>query len=165
MMMSLNTINVSLYFFQCSILELLTELSYSEDHEETINDPAAAYKLIKRIRLEWRAIVISTQRSLYEGKIFLVKCANMLQNVFIDIEPLLSKTMTQEVKHWAYMFCFCVRFCVILVDFQELLYSDELKIPLPQDLKGAALGLIRLQEIYKLYPENITRGEMSTLLM
>ncbi|KAI7809346.1 prolyl 4-hydroxylase alpha II-like precursor [Triplophysa rosa] len=49
-------------------------------------------------------------------------------------------------------------------DFQELLYSDELKIPLKRDLEGAALGLIRLQEMYKLFPENITRGEMSKRL-
>ncbi|XP_043097302.1 prolyl 4-hydroxylase subunit alpha-2-like [Puntigrus tetrazona] len=37
-------------------------------------------------------------------------------------------------------------------------YHDELKTKIPQwlDLNGAASGLIRLQEIYKLYPEDIT---------
>ncbi|XP_016419787.1 LOW QUALITY PROTEIN: prolyl 4-hydroxylase subunit alpha-2-like [Sinocyclocheilus rhinocerous] len=39
-------------------------------------------------------------------------------------------------------------------------HHDELKamIPLLEDLDGAASGLIRLQEIYKLYPEDITNG-------
>ncbi|XP_058613888.1 prolyl 4-hydroxylase subunit alpha-2-like [Onychostoma macrolepis] len=42
-------------------------------------------------------------------------------------------------------------------------YQDDLEffeIPQPEDLNGAALGLIRLQEIYKLYPEDIMK-EMS----
>ncbi|KAF4117660.1 hypothetical protein G5714_002213 [Onychostoma macrolepis] len=37
---------------------------------------------------------------------------------------------------------------------------DFLEIPQMEDLNGAALGLIRLQEIYKLYPEDIMK-EMS----
>ncbi|KTF80421.1 hypothetical protein cypCar_00041580 [Cyprinus carpio] len=38
----------------------------------------------------------------------------------------------------------------------EYQYELEfLEIPQPEDLNGAASGLIRLQEIYKLYPENI----------
>ncbi|XP_026063013.1 prolyl 4-hydroxylase subunit alpha-1-like [Carassius auratus] len=39
-------------------------------------------------------------------------------------------------------------------------YQDELdflEIPQPEDIDGAALGLIRLQEIYKLYPEDIMK--------
>ncbi|XP_057191026.1 prolyl 4-hydroxylase subunit alpha-2-like isoform X2 [Triplophysa rosa] len=44
------------------------------------------------------------------------------------------------------------------VDIQEWLHSDLPNFPSEEDLEGAALGLIRLQEIYKLYPENITRG-------
>ncbi|KAA0718716.1 Prolyl 4-hydroxylase subunit alpha-1 [Triplophysa tibetana] len=87
---------------------ILEILKLHEDPAETINDPAAAYKLIKRLRFEWFAIVELTQKTLYK-------------------------------------------------EFQELLYSDVLKIPLKRDLDGAALGLIRLQEMYKLYPENITR--------
>ncbi|RXN15121.1 prolyl 4-hydroxylase subunit alpha-1-like protein [Labeo rohita] len=46
-------------------------------------------------------------------------------------------------------------------------YQDELEIleiPQKKDLDGAASGLIRLQEIYKLYPEDITNGEMSAVL-
>lgn len=46
-----------------------------------------------------------------------------------------------------------------LVEYQELLaYAD---IPELEDLDGAASELIRLQEFYKLYPHNITKGEMS----
>ncbi|KAL1280849.1 hypothetical protein QQF64_015449 [Cirrhinus molitorella] len=43
----------------------------------------------------------------------------------------------------------------------EYQYELEfIEIPKPEDLDGAASGLIRLQEIYKLYPEDIT-NEMS----
>lgn len=49
--------------------------------------------------------------------------------------------------------------CDHLVDFQELLFSDVLKIPSEEDLESAALALIKLQETYKLYPVNITKGK------
>ncbi|XP_073670987.1 prolyl 4-hydroxylase subunit alpha-2-like [Paramisgurnus dabryanus] len=82
-------------------------LSNSTNPEKIMNDPVAAYKLIRRLRNQWLLMEEYTQRSLNE-------------------------------------------------DFKELLHSDLLKIPTQEDLDGAALGLIRLQEIYKLYPHNIT---------
>ncbi|KAI7809202.1 hypothetical protein IRJ41_002313 [Triplophysa rosa] len=47
---------------------------------------------------------------------------------------------------------------ILYRDFQEWLLSDSPKFPSEEDLDGAALGLLRLQEIYKFYPEDITRG-------
>ncbi len=43
--------------------------------------------------------------------------------------------------------------------YQTLL--EYAQIPQVEDLEGAALGLITLQELYKLYPHNITKGELS----
>ncbi|XP_073714426.1 prolyl 4-hydroxylase subunit alpha-2-like [Misgurnus anguillicaudatus] len=83
-------------------------LSNSTNPEEIMNDPVAAYKLIRRLRNQWLFMEEYTQRRA-EGE-----------------------------------------------DFQDLLHSDLLKIPTEKDLDGAALGLIRLQEIYKLYPGTIT---------
>ncbi|XP_055059344.2 prolyl 4-hydroxylase subunit alpha-1-like isoform X1 [Misgurnus anguillicaudatus] len=96
-----------------AIHKRLTQLSNFEDSEEIMNDPVAAYKLIRRLRNEWLSIVNSTQESLYEV-------------------------------------------------FQNLLHSDVLKIPSNDDLEGAALGLIELQEIYKLYPEDMIEGYFSS---
>ncbi|XP_016347581.1 prolyl 4-hydroxylase subunit alpha-1 [Sinocyclocheilus anshuiensis] len=73
---------------------------------EKIKDPVAAYKLLRRVRAEWKNIVDYTQQSLYQ--------------------------LYQTVLTYA-------------------------QIPQPEDLDGAASGLIRLQEIYKLYPHNITK--------
>ncbi|KAI7809188.1 hypothetical protein IRJ41_001886, partial [Triplophysa rosa] len=36
------------------------------------------------------------------------------------------------------------------IDFQELLFSDVLKIPSEEDVESGALALIKLQETYKL---------------
>ncbi|XP_065118211.1 prolyl 4-hydroxylase subunit alpha-1-like [Paramisgurnus dabryanus] len=96
-----------------AIHKRLTQLSNFEDSEEIMNDPVAAYKLIRRLRNEWLSIVNSTQESLYEA-------------------------------------------------FQNLLHSGVLKIPSNEDLEGAALGLIELQDIYKLYPEDMIEGFFSS---
>ncbi|XP_067309381.1 prolyl 4-hydroxylase subunit alpha-1-like [Pseudorasbora parva] len=42
-------------------------------------------------------------------------------------------------------------------EYQNELNAMILEIPQREDLDGAALGLIRLQEIYKLHPEDITK--------
>ncbi|XP_056600677.1 prolyl 4-hydroxylase subunit alpha-2-like [Triplophysa dalaica] len=42
-------------------------------------------------------------------------------------------------------------------DYQEWLHSETPKFPSEEDLEGAALGLLRLQEIYKFYPEDIAK--------
>ncbi|XP_030629246.1 prolyl 4-hydroxylase subunit alpha-2-like [Chanos chanos] len=46
-------------------------------------------------------------------------------------------------------------------DYIEQLDSELLELPDQEDLDGAALGLIRLQEIYLLPPENITKGTLT----
>lgn len=51
-----------------------------------------------------------------------------------------------------------VLLCENIVVYQTVLKYAQ--IPQLKDLDGAASGLIRLQEIYKLYPHNITKGEM-----
>ncbi|XP_073712293.1 prolyl 4-hydroxylase subunit alpha-2-like isoform X2 [Misgurnus anguillicaudatus] len=94
------------------ILELLTQRSNSEDSEdseEAMSNPVAAFKLIQRMRIEWVTMVNSTKKSIYE-------------------------------------------------EFQVILHSDILKIPSNEDIAGAALGLFSLQEIYKLYPDDIVKG-------
>ncbi|XP_051991045.1 prolyl 4-hydroxylase subunit alpha-1-like [Xyrauchen texanus] len=87
------------------IFQLLSVLSGDPE-----SDPMAAFKLIRRLRSEWKTMVQYTQRSLYQEK------------------------------------------------FKELLDLAFLQIPHQNDLDGAASGLIRLQEIYKFYPHNITKG-------
>ncbi len=48
----------------------------------------------------------------------------------------------------------------------EYQYELEfLEIPQWEDLDGAASGLIRLQEIYRLYPDDIMKGELSAVLL
>lgn len=91
----------NLYFLKGN-LQNLKWLTNSEDPEKTMSNPMAAYKLIRRLRLDWLFILQSTR-----------------------------------ISHYT-------------LDIQEF--------PSEEDLEGAALGVIRLQEIYKLYPENITRG-------
>lgn len=51
-----------------------------------------------------------------------------------------------------------------IVDYQEWLRSDPPRFPTWVDVRGAALGLIKLQDIYKLYPEDIVRGDMYAVL-
>ncbi|NP_001070123.2 uncharacterized protein LOC557059 precursor [Danio rerio] len=91
-----------------SLLLLLQLGSFSnpQSPEETMRDPVAAFKLLKRLRHEWVNIAKFTQQSLYQ-------------------------------------------------EFQTLL--DYSLIPELEDINSAALGLIGLQEIYKLYPHNITK--------
>jgi len=85
--------------------------SYSENPEEAVRDPVAAYRLLRRMRSDFMYIVKRIQPNL---------------------------TQCEE-------------------------YQNELdsKIPQRKDLDGAASGLIRLQEIYKLHPEDITKGKPS----
>ncbi|KAI4885452.1 hypothetical protein NFI96_014408 [Prochilodus magdalenae] len=45
--------------------------------------------------------------------------------------------------------------------YQDLLEDELQKIPDQNDLDGAALGIIRLQEIYNLYPKNITTDPLT----
>ncbi|XP_051552834.1 prolyl 4-hydroxylase subunit alpha-1-like [Myxocyprinus asiaticus] len=92
------------------ILQLVSVFD-SGDPEQSVSDPVAAYKLLRRLRTEWRTIVKYTQRGLYQEK------------------------------------------------FKELLDLAFLQIPRQNDLDEAASGLIRLQEIYKLYPHNISIGK------
>ncbi|XP_072525552.1 prolyl 4-hydroxylase subunit alpha-1 [Salminus brasiliensis] len=40
--------------------------------------------------------------------------------------------------------------------YQDLLEDELYHLPNQDDIDGAALGIIRLQEMYKLYPENVT---------
>ncbi len=48
----------------------------------------------------------------------------------------------------------------------EYQYELEfLEIPQWEDLDGAASGLIRLQEIYKFYPDDTMKGELSAVLL
>ncbi len=96
-------------------LNLLLSYSDSEDPEEIMRDPVAAYKHLRQLRDELINIVKHIRQSFYQ----------------------------------------CNK------------YQDELdffEIPQPEDLNGAALGLIRLQEIYQLYPEDIMKGELSAVL-
>ncbi|XDV27929.1 hypothetical protein PO909_031370 [Leuciscus waleckii] len=87
---------------------LLLSYSDSENPEEAVRDPVAAYRLLTQMRNDLLFIVKHTQ---------LYQCEE---------------------------------------------YQNELDAMIPQleDLDGAASGLIRLQEIYKLHPEDITE-EMS----
>ncbi|XP_077077969.1 prolyl 4-hydroxylase subunit alpha-1-like [Siphateles boraxobius] len=86
---------------------LLLSYSDSENPEEAVRDPVAAYRLLRQMR-------------------------NDLMYIVKRIQP--NLTRCEE-------------------------YQNELdsKIPQLEDLDGAALGLIRLQEIYKLHPEDITK--------
>ncbi|XP_056600680.1 prolyl 4-hydroxylase subunit alpha-2-like [Triplophysa dalaica] len=92
-----------------SNLQTLKRLSDSEDPEKTMSDPVVAYKLIRRLVVDWPYITESTR--------------------------------IREYK-----------------DYQEWLRSDPPRFPTWVDVMGAALGLIKLQDIYKLYPEDIIRG-------
>ncbi|XP_057191047.1 prolyl 4-hydroxylase subunit alpha-1-like isoform X2 [Triplophysa rosa] len=92
-----------------SNLQTLKWLSDSEDPEKTMSDPVVAYKLIRRLVVDWPYITESTQIRQYK-------------------------------------------------DYQEWSRSDPPRFPTWGDVMGAALGLITLQEIYKLYPEDIIRG-------
>ncbi|XP_077078025.1 prolyl 4-hydroxylase subunit alpha-1-like [Siphateles boraxobius] len=87
---------------------LLLSYSDSENPEEAVRDPVAAYRLLRQMRNDLMYIVKHIQRNL----------------------------------------AWCEE------------YRNELGAMIPQleDLYGAALGLIRLQEIYKLHPEDITKG-------
>ncbi|KAK1790958.1 hypothetical protein P4O66_014806, partial [Electrophorus voltai] len=42
-------------------------------------------------------------------------------------------------------------------DYQDMLSEDVHHIPDQEDVDGAALGIIRLQDMYKLYPKDITK--------
>ncbi|CAM4588596.1 unnamed protein product [Leuciscus chuanchicus] len=86
---------------------LLLSYSNSENPEEAVRDPVAAYRLLRQMRKD-----------------------------LIYIEKRIQPNLTQCEE-----------------------YQNELdsKIPQLEDLDGAASGLIRLQEIYKLHPEDITK--------
>ncbi|CAM4588605.1 unnamed protein product [Leuciscus chuanchicus] len=90
---------------------LLLSYSNSENPEEAVRDPVAAYRLLRQMR-----------------------------NDLLYIEKCIQLNLTQCEE-----------------------YQNELdsKIPQLEDLDGAASGLIRLQEIYKLHPEDITKGKLS----
>ncbi|XP_039550752.1 prolyl 4-hydroxylase subunit alpha-1-like [Pimephales promelas] len=85
---------------------LLLSYSNSENPEEAVRDPVAAYRLLRQMR-------------------------NDLMYITKHIQP----NLTQCEEN------------------QEL----DSMIPPLEDLDGAASGLIRLQEIYKLHPEDITK--------
>ncbi|XP_073705459.1 prolyl 4-hydroxylase subunit alpha-1-like [Garra rufa] len=87
-----------------ALQNLLLSYSESEDPENAVRDPVAAYKLLRRLRSELIVII--------------------------------------EHFHLSYQ---CKKY-----------QNEFLEIPELEDLDGAASGLIRLQEIYKLYPHNIT---------
>ncbi|KAL1280848.1 hypothetical protein QQF64_015448 [Cirrhinus molitorella] len=87
-----------------ALQNLLLSYSESEDPENAVRDPVAAYKLLRRLRSELIVII---------GHFHLSYQCEKYQNEFPEIPEL-------------------------------------------EDLDGAASGLIRLQEIYKLYPHNIT---------
>ncbi len=68
----------------------------------------------------------------------------------------LRKELINIVKHIQPHFYQC----------NEYQYELEfLEIPQREDLDGAASGLIRLQEIYKFYPDDIMKGELSAVLL
>jgi len=43
-----------------------------------MRDPVAAYKLLRRVKIDWLTIVEYTQMSHYEGESFLTKTCNHL---------------------------------------------------------------------------------------
>ncbi|ROL52082.1 Prolyl 4-hydroxylase subunit alpha-2 [Anabarilius grahami] len=90
------------------LLNLL--LSYSENPEEAMRNPVAAYRQLRQLR-----------------------------NDLIFIE--------KHIKPDLYQF----------KEYQDELNTKLLEIPQLEVLDGAASGLIRLQEIYKLHPEDITK--------
>ncbi|ROI24875.1 Prolyl 4-hydroxylase subunit alpha-1 [Anabarilius grahami] len=89
---------------------LLLSYSDSENPEETMKTPVAAYRLLRQLRNDLIYIVKHIQLNLYQCE-----------------------------------------------EYQDELDAKLPDIPQLEDLDGAALGLIRLQEIYKLHPEDITK--------
>ncbi|XP_067220216.1 prolyl 4-hydroxylase subunit alpha-2-like [Chanodichthys erythropterus] len=87
---------------------LLFSYSDTENPEEAMRNPVAAYRLLRQIRND--LIYIVNQPDLYQCK-----------------------------------------------KYQNESDAKLLEIPQLEDLDGAASGLIRLQEIYKLHPEDITK--------
>ncbi|XP_051721075.1 prolyl 4-hydroxylase subunit alpha-1-like isoform X1 [Ctenopharyngodon idella] len=92
------------------LLNLLLSYSDSENHEEAIRNPVAAYRLLRQMR-----------------------------NDLIFIEKHIKPNLYQ------------------CEEYQDELDAKLLEIPQLEDVDGAASGLIRLQEIYKLHPEDITK--------
>ncbi|XP_035383979.1 prolyl 4-hydroxylase subunit alpha-2 [Electrophorus electricus] len=50
-------------------------------------------------------------------------------------------------------------------DYQDMLSEDVHHIPDQEDVDGAALGIIRLQDMYKLYPKDITKDPQTEILL
>ncbi|XP_051721151.1 prolyl 4-hydroxylase subunit alpha-2-like isoform X2 [Ctenopharyngodon idella] len=65
------------------VLQLLT-FSDPEYTEKTLRDPVAAYKLLRRVRIEWLTIVEYTQLSLYEKYQTLLEFAEIPQPEDVD---------------------------------------------------------------------------------
>ncbi|XP_051721173.1 prolyl 4-hydroxylase subunit alpha-1-like isoform X2 [Ctenopharyngodon idella] len=92
------------------LLNLLLSYSDSENPEEAVRNPVAAYRLLRQMRNDLIFIVKHIQPNLYQCE-----------------------------------------------EYQDELNTKLLEIPQLKDVVGAASGLIRLQEIYKLHPEDITK--------
>ncbi|KAI4901932.1 hypothetical protein NFI96_009144 [Prochilodus magdalenae] len=95
-----------------SVLLDLKLLKVSQRKDLEINNPLAAYKLMKRVRAEWATIFKYTKLS------------------------------PSQV-------------------YQKLLEEDLQQLPDQDDLDEAAHGIIKLQETYKLYPQNITTDPLT----
>ncbi|XP_067220253.1 prolyl 4-hydroxylase subunit alpha-1-like [Chanodichthys erythropterus] len=92
------------------LLNLLLSYTDSENPEEAMRNPVAAYRLLRQLRNDLIYIEKHIQPNLYQCE-----------------------------------------------EYQDELDAKILEIPQLKDVDGAASGLIRLQEIYKLHPEDITK--------
>ncbi|XP_049334373.1 prolyl 4-hydroxylase subunit alpha-2 [Astyanax mexicanus] len=75
-------------------------------------------------------------------------------------EPLTAYQLMQRLRvEWATIMKFTKK--SLFQNYQDLMEEEFHELPTEDDVDGAALGIIRLQEMYKLYPENITTNPLT----
>lgn len=69
-------------YLKSRVLEILRQLPYFKDPENTTTDPVAAYKLMRQLRILWLTIIKTTENNPYDG----ILHATLHQNIFLDID-------------------------------------------------------------------------------
>ncbi|XP_016096900.1 prolyl 4-hydroxylase subunit alpha-2-like [Sinocyclocheilus grahami] len=130
---------------QCSLFNTVDQIAQLVEKKEDLLQGFSQY-------IDAEEKNIETMKSVYQN--LLLSHSDPMDPEEIMRDPVAAYTLLSQliniVKHIQLSFYQCNK-------YQNELDAKLLEIPQPEDLDGAASGLIRLQEIYKLYPEDIMK--------
>ena len=120
-------------------------IEYQREHAEAaaditsyVSNPINAYLLTKRLTTDWKQVENLMAHDVGAGNVLHLETKNFCSN-YLSITPF------------------------ILLDFLTNItnYRNILKFPSDEDLNGAAVALMRLQDTYNLDTSSLARGELN----